>query len=213
MKKIFTYLSMFLMLLFGVVCLTACGGDDDNDSDEGKGTSQNEGKVDPNKDTTAPWGYYATIYHIDNKTVYGNVDYELYLQIRDANARGDVAAFTSYAFLKEYEGYEHYMGYYLYVKNNKKYLIPLWNNVNRDKTENTYDSRTYQYSGGSVTFYLNISSVDDDDLIPYSNLKKVSYKDNVLTIDGSEYQKVNFTQHIQWIDEWCSEMIDKLEES
>lgn len=214
MKKIISLWSMTMMLLLGAFVFTACGDDDDDDSStkttKDNGTANGGGQ----QASTIPWGYYATEYETDGQKFYGNLDLLLYYRVRDTKARGDYNALSGYNFIKDYEGYAQGLGCYVFTRNGKTYSVSLWNTVSRSKSDDTYDSRTYDYPGGSVTVYYDIAAIDDD-LTEITANSSITYKDGYLIgLNGDhQYKRLNFTKHLAWLDEWAYDLADRLEQN
>lgn len=210
MKKLLSLWSMTVLLLFGAIAVTSCGGDDDDDFSDKKDDKEKSIDDDPTKAISA--GYYAFEYEVDGKKLYGNLDLELYYDTRDAAAAGDTGYFTEKLFK---EHYSDALGAYIYVKNGKRYVMTLWENITQMKTDYTYNSRTYSYPGGELTVYFNISSVDADRLelitsssgYTYSN-GYLDYKDNYNKT--TRYKRLDFNKKFDWIEEYCSKEVDKL---
>ncbi|UKK48404.1 hypothetical protein L6475_00100 [Prevotella sp. E9-3] len=209
MKKLLSLWSMTVLLLFGAIAVTSCGGDDDDDFSDKKDDKEKTVDDDPTK--AIPAGYYAFEYEADGKKLYGNLDLELYINTRDAAAAGDTGYFTEELF-KKYEGYPDALGAYVYVKNGKRYISILWEDITKNETERTYTSRTYSYPGGSVTVYYNIFDVDN--LEPINSNSGYSYSNGYLDCthnnSTTRYKLLSYNKKFDWIEEYCSKEVDKL---
>ena len=207
MKKILLFCSMSLMLFFGSVAFTSCGDDGDGSDDP----IVDEGAKPADPIMSIPTGYYALEYECDGKKLYGGVDYSLYTSTRDAAAAGDVGFFTNEIF-KKYEGYAQHLGLYVFLYKGNRYLAPITHMMRRSMTNETYDSRTYNYPGGSVTVYLELVGLTLDEVDLLTPELGYSYSDGFLIYgSSSRYKRLDYAKRIDWIDESCIKLIEKNE--
>jgi hypothetical protein len=209
MKKLLSLWSMTVLLLFGAIAVTSCGDDDDDDNISDQKENQNHSDDnDPIK--AIPAGYYGLEYEIDGNKVYGNIGVLLFKATRDAEARGDRNYLTSGGLFNKYGGRSDYLGLYVYVKNGKRYVMSLYNEISNTNSDLTYLTKTYTCLGSKSTVYFNIAKIDTDDFALITSDSGYSYNNGYLNYQENKYKRFDFDKKIDWIEEICSEEVDKL---
>jgi hypothetical protein len=192
MKKQSILWSMTMMLLFGAFSFTSCGSDDDED------VSPVTPVTPATTENTVPSGFYEIQYNDK-----GAVDYIVDQYIQGAIDRGNYAYIADGNYITQIQRNDPNIPFGIYVYQSK-YAIEIFACVTATRTDNTYYKRTISYPGGETTCYYEFTTLDYN--LHILSSKDVTYKDGILTINGSTYKRLSGVKAPEWVTDACKEL-------